>query len=210
MSFAQQIKALRKKLGLTQDEMAARLEVSRPYVWQLENGTKPGGPKLRRAVARIKQAAAPGRRAARHEILREVKPRRPRFIPLLSLAQAGRAMVSWETLPDDWSDRVPTESSDENAFAIEVRGDSMEPYIREGDRLVMLPSKLPANGDVVVAKFLNGDTVLKLYHESDGGKTVHLASFNTEYPPATYRRSEFEAIVPADTLIKKMRPGLFR
>ena len=210
-SFNQQFKALRRRLGLTQQEMAARLQVSRPYVWQLEKGVKSGGPKLRRAVALMESTTAPVQGATeRREVMKEARLSQGRFIPLLTLAQAGRAMVSWESLPTDWFDKVPTESSDENAFAIEVRGDSMEPHIREGDRLVMTPSKPPVNGDVVVARFRDGGTVLKVYRESDGGKTVHLTSFNPEYPPSTYRRTEFEAIVPAETLVKTLRPGLFR
>ena len=208
MKLGDRIKDLRKKMGLTQEEMAARLKLSRPYVWQLENGTKPGGPKLQTDVEMMEKAHAertsptpPG------DIMRDVKITLPRYVPLLSMAQAGSVLVSWENLPAEWFDRVATDMDDPHAFAVEIRGDSAEPYLYDREKVIVLPSHTPWNSDLVVARFRNGDTVLKLYHETDGGRTVDLASWNTKYPPQSYRRSEFEAIAPVHSAIKRMRHG---
>ncbi len=211
MEFAERLKALRLNLGLTQEQMGARLRVSKNYVWQMENGTKPGGPKIERDVERMEQALVEKPISARGgDIMRDVKLIQPRFVPVLTLAQAGKVMTSWDSLPEDWYDRVATDADDEKAVAIEIRGDSMLPHIRQGDRVVVTPSHEPHNGDVVVALFVNGDTVLKLYHELDGGKLISLASFNPEYPPTTYRRNEFRLIAPVHSLVKRMRTNPFQ
>ncbi len=208
MTLGERIKALREKMGLTQDQMAARLKVSRPYLWQVENGTKPGGPKLSVDVELMEKAQSQRTETpARGDIMRDVKILQPRYVAVLTMAQAGNVLVAWENLPRDWFDQVPTDVDDPRAFAVELRGDSAEPYLLDRDRVIVMPSHQPYNGDLVLARFRNGDTVIKLYHETDNGKTVHLASFNTKYHPATYRRTEFEAIAPVHSVIKRIRHG---
>jgi len=234
MNIGDRIKALREKLHLTQEEMAARLKVSRNYIWQLEAGTKPGGPKLERDVELMeKSPMTPPPTAKRRgdiidvevieqspisalsalvkaakpalDIMRDVSLSALRYIPVLSWAEAGRIIVAFDEMPENYLDKMPTDVHDPLAMGIEIRGNSMEPIIFEGDRVICLPSQEPRNGDIVVAKLANDGIVLKLYHETDNGKTIHLASFNPLYPPKTYQRSELERIVPVDSVLKKVR-----
>lgn len=58
MSFAEQIKAERQRLGLTQTEAAGLLEVSPRAIWQWEAGKEPITLTKEGALARLRKAKA--------------------------------------------------------------------------------------------------------------------------------------------------------
>lgn len=58
MSFAENLKSERKRLGLTQAEAAALLGVSPRAVWQWEQGEEPLQVTQEGAIARLKRAKA--------------------------------------------------------------------------------------------------------------------------------------------------------
>ena len=203
--FNERLKNLRHSLRLSQADMGARLGISKDYVWQLEAGTKKPGPRIEREVTLMEKAPdlAPAT-TARADIMRDVPLTKPRYIPLVSWTHAG-ASEAYEELPKSWQSWVPTDVTDPHAVAIEVRGDSMEPQIREGYRVIIVPSQEPRNGDLVVVKFSDDGIALKLYHERNGGKIINLASYNTLYPPQDYKREDFQWIAPVEDVIIKVR-----
>lgn len=64
---------------------------------------------------------------------------------------------------------VPTEfvKNIENPYIIEARGDSMSPFINNGDLLIVDNSKEAAHEDTVVAR-LNGDFLVKILKRQNG------------------------------------------
>lgn len=74
-----------------------------------------------------------------------------------------------------------------------VKGDSMAPYIREGDlALVQLRSDLN-NGDLGVVIYGDGEATLKKYFYSQGA--VKLVPFNDAYETVTLREQELERLM---------------
>ncbi len=74
-----------------------------------------------------------------------------------------------------------------------VKGDSMAPYIREGDlALVRLQSDLK-NGDLGVVIYGDGEATLKKYHYADG--TVTLVPFNEAYATVTLSGHELDRLM---------------
>lgn len=74
-----------------------------------------------------------------------------------------------------------------------VRGESMAPYIREGDlALVRLQTSLK-NGDLGVFLYGDGEATLKEYRYSDGAVT--LVPFNEAFEPVTLRGAELERLM---------------
>ena len=75
-------------------------------------------------------------------------------------------------------------------FALQVRGDSMEPRLFEGD--VVLVQKTPIdellNGDMVVVIINQDEGLVKRYYYTDS--RVHLQSDNSRYPPRMFTREE--------------------
>src|SRR5437016_4852208 len=110
---------LRERLGLTQDEFATKLGISRQHLSKLENSPAPLSAKLVRRVAEVfgNSGSLSGIRA----------------IPVRSWAQAGAGTgVDSEELPLEWQKQVATDCPDEQAFAVEIQGDSMEPKFFPG------------------------------------------------------------------------------
>ncbi|MBW8072894.1 MAG: SOS response transcriptional repressor [Ferrovum sp.] len=81
-----------------------------------------------------------------------------RKVPLVSYVQVG----NWTEVVDTYSlgsasDWLLTDLDlSDTSFALEIKGDSMLPDFREGDRIIIDPSVQPNPGDFVVAK--NGET----------------------------------------------------
>ncbi len=188
---------------MTQAEMAEHLAISKGYEWQLEDGRKQPSPELVEALELMEMMPVldPPKR---NGVMRDAEIITLRYIPVVSWAHAGEAF-SFEELPKHWQGRVATDVKDPKAFAVDVRGDSMEPQIREGDTVILLPSQEPRNGDIVVVKFKDDGIALKLYHESRDGLTIHLASLNPVYPPCDYHPDDFDKIVPVESVVKKIR-----
>ena len=105
-----------------------------------------------------------------------------RRIPVLGWAHAGQA-ASYEELPQDWVDWIPTDCRDEKAFAVRLEGDSMEGTGRhsfhEGDLLVLMPSERIHNGCLAVVR-MACDGVLFRRIETRGDM-MRLVPFNPRY-----------------------------
>ncbi len=106
-------------------------------------------------------------------------------IPLIGFAQAGAGGFfddggfpvggGWEQI------RFP-EVKDENAYALEVSGDSMLPLYREGDIIVVSPNSGVRRSDRVVVRTLDGEVLAKILVRQTA-RTVELESLNTEHSP---------------------------
>jgi len=106
-----------------------------------------------------------------------------RPVPLIGFAQAGSqgyfddagfpAGTGWDEV------RFPG-VEDDNAYALEISGDSMAPVYRDGDRIVVAPDAPPRRGDRVVAKTRGGEVMAKELGRVTA-RTVELISLNPEY-----------------------------
>ncbi len=169
--FQEPLRNIRGQLALTQSEFARKLGISRPHLSKLENSPGQLSPKLARRVADV----------CRNSGLTHAGPLTGiRAIPVRSWAQAG-AGVDFEELPLDWQKRVATDCADEQAFAVEIQGDSMEPKYLQGDIAVLMPTRQPRNGSLVVARLADEGIVFKVFparHQS----SIRICSF-TSYNP---------------------------
>jgi phage repressor protein C with HTH and peptisase S24 domain len=165
---------IRGQLGLTQNEFARKLGISRQHLSKLENSPKPLSAKLARRVA---------------EECRSLRTRPAgqisgiRAIPVRSWAQAGIG-VDFEELPLDWQRQIATDCPDERAFAVEIQGDSMEPKYLQGDIAVLMPTHQPRNGSLVVARLEEG-VVFKVFTVRDQSsiRICSFTSYNSVFQP---------------------------
>ncbi len=128
-----------------------------------------------------------------------------KMIPLLSWAQAGIA-TSFDEIPEDWQEMIPAAVSDNQAFAIQLRGDSMEPRYQDGDVAIVLPNSPPRNGDLVIAKIKEEGFAFKILTLT-GGDPAHikLTSYNPAFPPMEFPREKFHWIYPVHSVNKIIR-----
>ncbi len=176
MSLARESLArIRGQLGLTQHELAEKLGISRQHLSKVENSLEPLSPKLARRVEEVCRSLG----------LAQAGPlSRIRAIPVRSWAQAGVG-VDFEELPLDWQKQVATDCPDEQAFAVEIQGDSMEPKFFPGDLAVLMPTQQPRNGSLVVARLADEGIVFKVFTARDqpAARICSFTSYNPVFQP---------------------------
>lgn len=122
-----------------------------------------------------------------------------RRIPVIGFAQAGAegffdedgypAGEGWDEVcfPDNQI------ANDDNVYAIEVSGNSMEPLFREGDTLIVSPNAQLRRGDRVVVKTTDGEVLTKELQRQTASK-VELKSLNDKYEDRTFKNNEIQWI----------------
>lgn len=110
-----------------------------------------------------------------------------RKIPVLSFVQAGLPTDSGQNGYDEWldvDDKTPS-----NAYALRIRGQSMDPVFHEGQLIIVNPNISPRPGDYVVVRldgsYMN-EAMLKQYAvtgiDSYGREVFELRPLNPLFP----------------------------
>ena len=122
------------------------------------------------------------------------QPPRRKQIPLIGFAQAGKGGFfddSGFPVGASWDEIDVPGVTDQNAYSLEITGDSMLPVYREGDLIIVSPNTSLRKGDRVVVKTRGGEVMAKILHRQTA-KTIELASFNPEHPPKTYEMNDID------------------
>lgn len=194
-NFAERLRTWRVGANLTQAQAAEKLGIDRAYLSQIEGGRKPGT-RLRTRFGMEEKAPA----LKAHQVIVGGL----RNLPVLSWAQAGEA-AEFSEIPAEWGEVVPSDVTDERAFGVRLRGDSMEPKFSDGDVVILTPSIAPTNGDIVVANLKDEGVVCKLMHVQLDKNLIILSSYNPAYPPMERHRDQFNWMFPAAALVKQLR-----
>ena len=196
-NFAERLRFWRTSQNLTQAEAARQLDIDRSYLSQVERGRAPGNALRTRffLIEKSSSVKVNGTVAVAYGL---------RNLPVLSWGQAGHAAVLGD-IPHDWDEVIPSDVSDERAFAIRLRGDSMEPKFSDGDIAILLPGAVPTNGEVVIANLKNEGVLCKIMHIQLDHNLVRLSSYNPAHPPIERHRAQFNWIFPVAAIIKQLR-----
>jgi phage repressor protein C with HTH and peptisase S24 domain len=119
-----------------------------------------------------------------------------RRIPLIGMAQAGDGGFFDDAgfpAGAGWDEIVFPNVADENAYALEISGDSMVPAYRDGDVVIVSPNSPARRGDRVVVKTREGEVLAKELKRRTA-KTIELRSINPEHPDRTFDASEVQWI----------------
>lgn len=179
------VRAARNKSGKSQEALASALGVTKGNVSAWENGRHK--PKLEQvlAISRITGHPPPPELAGYNVAPAPVGSLR---IPLISYVQAGVwTGVVDNYAPGDAEDFLLTDLElSGSAFALEIKGDSMLPEFKPGDRVIIDPNVSPQPGDYVVAKNGEEEATFKKYRPrsvNERGETVfELVPLNEDYP----------------------------
>ena len=88
--------------------------------------------------------------------------------------------------------RIPGEL-DENVYALEIAGDSMDPVLRAGDKVLVAPNAVVRRGDRVVVKTTGGEVMAKELQKLTES-TVELISLNPDYENRNLNRQDVQWI----------------
>ena len=143
-SLPHRVKHLRERLGLTQSELARRLDVKPQAIQALEAG------KVKRPRFIVPLAKELGVSPDFIETGTETPPATFRNVKVRGVVQAGAWSEVWEWDSDQWYDvPLPVEPglASMNLFAVESRGPSMDKRYPEGT--VLICSDVAQNGENV-------------------------------------------------------------
>ncbi len=119
-----------------------------------------------------------------------------RRIPLIGMAQAGDGGFfddSGFPAGAGWDEIVFPQIADENAYALEISGESMLPAYRDGDVVIVSPNSPVRRGDRVVMKTREGEVLAKELKRRTA-KTIELRSINPEHPDRAFDIKEVQWI----------------
>lgn len=101
--------------------------------------------------------------------------------------------------PDAGMGYLPHDTRDPDAYAVQVKGDSMRPRIRPGEFIVVLPNCAISPEDDVFVKLRNGRKMVKqLIAQRKGEMTF--GSINQAYPHRTIAADEIESVHKVDSI----------
>ena len=108
-------------------------------------------------------------------------------VPLIGFAEAGAGGYFDDggfPVGKGWDEIAFPAVKDENAYALEISGDSMMPAYRDGDVIIVSPAAPVRRGDRVVVKTKRGEVTVKELKRQTA-KSVELRSLNSNHQDRT-------------------------
>jgi repressor LexA len=199
-TIAQRIREARISKQLDQAGLAARVDIATRTVQRWEKGEQVPDSNYLMRIAKAAGVSAhwlltgEGERSMYQQQMPNVLPLpTSRYkkvqlvsIPLLSSVPGGALS---QTFHPDHAERFITvdDVRDTNAFALEVKGNSMSSRIENGDIIIVSPGHEVRNGDICVVRVDEEDTVKRIKIDEH---FVHLIPLNPDYEPMVVRKKD--------------------
>lgn len=187
--LARRIAAARRARGLTQVDLGAALGLNQRSISKYERGkAEPSHSSLRALAARLGVRVdyffeADEGRAATMLADGSTTEAQARFLPLFPQVWAGRDRVQNRPVGRVWASGSLARAD----LAVQVKGDSMEPELREGDVLfVRRTTELPRGNALVVVRIGQDEMVKRVVRTPRGAL---LLSTNPAYQPVLSRQA---------------------
>ena len=166
-NLGQRIRARREELGLTQEQVAEQVGIKQQSYQAIESGSVKKPRHLYEISVALKCDMA-WLLSGKETEVKNIEPiaLKARQVPLISYVQAGVWTESCELRDLTGFEYIMTslELSDK-AFALQIKGDSMEPEFKEGDVVIIDPAIKPIPGEFVVAMNGESEATFKKYRE---------------------------------------------
>lgn len=111
------------------------------------------------------------------------QPRRGIKIPVVAYVAAGLPIEAIENVID-WEEITEEMARRGTFFGLKIKGDSMEPFINDGDVVIVRKQPDADEGDIVVALVNGNEGTCKKLAKYPGG--IVLESINTTYSPLPF------------------------
>lgn len=185
--FAERLKNLRKNSGLLQQDMANKIGITKSAYGYYEQGKTTPDIITARKIAEILNVSV-------SYLLGEQKheKRSGTFVPVLGTVQAGIPIEAVEDIIDYEELHPSMLEHGEEYFALQVKGDSMEPRMRNGD-VVIVRKQSDVNHDDTAIVLVNGnEATIKRVLKSEAG--IMLAPNNPAYEPKFYSNKDIKEL----------------
>lgn len=193
--YADRLRSLRLQKGLSQDQLASLLKISRSAVGMYETGQREPDFETGEAIADIFNVDM-DYLIGRSDIPRKGDIIPPGFdplplmrkVPLIGQIACGEPITAEENI----ADYVDVPAQYHCDFCLKCIGDSMiEANINDGDIVYIRKQPTVENGDIAAVRIGDEATLKRVYLDGD---CVVLAPANSKYPPRSYRGQELEDI----------------
>ena len=124
-------------------------------------------------------------------LIGDLSPRKGKWIPVLGVVRAGLPMDAVENIID--YEEISEEMARQGEFfALQIKGDSMEPRIKEGDVVIVRKQPDVESGDIAIVLVNGDDATIKKVQKFDGG--INLIPSNSAYNVLTYSNAQIESL----------------
>lgn len=115
-------------------------------------------------------------------------------IPVIQEGDASPSGLDGESRTISGVERTPEpyDDSERGAYALVLRGDSMEPVLKDGMRLIVSVTQPVADGDLAYAQLKAGERIAKIVARVNDGWL--LSSANPAYAPRFVPKDQIESI----------------
>ncbi|HOO33918.1 MAG TPA: XRE family transcriptional regulator [Thermotogota bacterium] len=183
--FGLRLKRLREHADETQTELARILNVTPQMVSKLEMGKSKPSIEILKTLSRHFQTSIEGLLGLEAEDEKRNKGH-SRMLPLVGKIAAGKPILANENILD-WIPAIPGVNGD---FYLLVKGNSMEPLIRDGAMVLVKREKSLRRGAVGAFIINQYDSVIKRYYPDTFG--VVLRSDNPAFEPIFFNRDNWD------------------
>jgi repressor LexA len=185
--LSQKLKQLRKENKLTQAELASRFGVTQQAIAKWEAGRAMPEPEMIVRIARFFGVTT--------DHLLDLTDTWSAADPVSRVRIVGAVKAGYDAfaIEEDLGSALAEVKNAEEYRYLVVKGDSMAPYIREGDLALVRLQPTLQNGDLGVVIYEDNEATLKKYYYSDGAVT--LVPFNDAYKTVTLRGRQLERLV---------------
>ncbi len=188
MEIYERIKLRRKEIGLSAETVADRLGVSPATIYRYENNDIKKFPTdILEPLAKVLHTTP----AYLLGIENKNKSKTAVKIPVLGLVRAGIPMDAVEYIID-YEEISEDMARQGEYFGLQIKGDSMEPKISEGDVVIVRKQPDVENGEIAII-LVNGDeATIKKLQKFNGG--INLVPSNPAYDVMTYTNEQIEKL----------------
>lgn len=173
MEIGKNLRRLRSRAGLTQQEIADKLDVSRVAIGQWESEkSMPRKANLEQLAELFDTTVAD---LMGEDAPEPVRPNGAQYVTLPVLVAGHAGEFTDEFGPDEVADvpiSVLERVNDPDAYLMRVRGSCMNRRFADGENALLSPRCEPRNGDAVAAEY-NGEMILRSYYR--GASTLVLS-----------------------------------
>lgn len=187
-TLGDRLRALREQSGKTQRELAALLCINRVSYTQYENNKRTPPPDTLRKLAIIFNVSVDY--LLGNDVMKTNAAKKGVKIPVLGRVVAGVPIDAVQEILD-YEEITPEMAATGDYFALQVKGASMEPTLRDGDIVIVKKQSTVDSGDIAIVLVNGNDATVKEIKESPSGITLigHNAAI---YTPQFYSNKEIQ------------------
>lgn len=188
MEIYERIKKRRKVIGLSAEIVAEKLGVSPATIYRYEKND------IKKFPTDILEPLAKVLRTTPSYLLGldETDTNKNRFlIPVLGTVRAGIPMETVENIID-YEEISENMARQGEFFALQIKGDSMQPRICEGDVVIVRKQPDIDSGDVAIVLVGGEEATIKKVQKFHGG--INLIPNNPAYDVRTYTNEQIESL----------------